>query len=218
MYRRTTAQILKEVELGSFEDNERMEKFDVEFANFYLDAYNGYIKNTEVSKSWSFAFLLEKEPLTILQHIMIGINTHINLDLALAVSVVMNGKEVSEIENDFNKVNRILSDIVNEMQDRLSRVSRLLFLLDLAGENSDEKIINFSMGRAREVSWRNANLLWSLGVDHQGEAIDTMDLVVLKLGECIKSPKSKVIGFVLKCIGRFEEKNVGKVISTLREN
>ncbi|CAM3577175.1 DUF5995 domain-containing protein [Zobellia roscoffensis] len=94
IYRRTPAQILKEVELGSFEDNEHMEKFDVEFANFYLDVYNGYVNNSKVSKSWQFAFDTQKDSLTILQHIMLGINTHINLDLGLAASAVMHGKEI----------------------------------------------------------------------------------------------------------------------------
>ncbi|CAM4330095.1 DUF5995 domain-containing protein [Zobellia roscoffensis] len=79
--------------------------------------------------------------------------------MGLAVSAEMHGKEIAEIENDFNKVNSILASIVNEMQDRLSRVSRLLFLLDLAGLNTDEQIINFSLGKARELSWHNTNLL-----------------------------------------------------------
>lgn len=217
VYRRTTAQILKEVQLGNFEDNERMEKLDVEFANLYLDAYQDYINNREISKSWKFAFVNKEEPLTILQHIMMGMNTHINLDLGIAVSVVMNGKELSEIENDFNKINNILSDIVNEMQDRISRVSGLIFILDIAGKNSDEKVIDFSMRKARALSWNNANLLWALGIDHRDETIANMDLVVLKLSECIKSPKSKIVGFMLNIIRRFEEKKVGKVISKLRE-
>lgn len=217
VYRRTTAQILKEVQLENFEDNERMEKLDVEFANLYLDAYQDYQNNREISKSWKFAFINKDEPLTILQHIMMGINTHINLDLGIAVSTVMNGKELSEIENDFNRINNILSDIVNEIQDRISRVSRLLFLLDLAGKNSDEKVIDFSMRKARELSWNNANLLWTLGIDYQDETINNIDLVVLKLSEFIKSPKSKIVGFMLNIIRRFEEKNVGKVISKLRE-
>ena len=102
-----------------------------------LDAYNGYINNTPISKSWAFAFQNRNEPLTILQHIMLGINTHINLDLGLAVSAEMHGKDILEIENDFTKVNSILASIVNEMQDRLSRVSSMLFLLDLAGKNTD---------------------------------------------------------------------------------
>ncbi|HDZ06116.1 hypothetical protein LCGC14_0129160 [marine sediment metagenome] len=217
LYRRVTAQILKEVQLKNFEDNERMEKFDVAFANYYLDAYYGYINNTPISKSWAFAFQNKKEQLTILQHIMLGINTHINLDLGLAVSAEMHGKEISEIENDFTKVNSILASIVNEMQDRLSRVSSMLFLLDLAGKNTDEKIINFSMQKAREFSWHNGNLLWGLGTEHQDGAIHQMDLVVLGLGQFIKAPKSKIIDYMLGFITRFEEKNVGVVISKLRE-
>ncbi|MDO6519516.1 DUF5995 family protein [Zobellia uliginosa] len=218
VYRRTTAQILKEVELGNFEDNDRMVKFDVEFANFYLDAYRAYTNGLEVSRSWDFAFKNTIEPLTILQHVMLGINTHINLDLAMAVSTVMRERELAEIENDYNTVNRILSDIVNEMQDRLGRVSPLLFMLDWAGKNSDEKIIDFSMAKAREVSWGNANLLWGLGVEHQGEAIKNIDAVVLKLSEFIKTPQSKIIDLLLSLIGRFEERNIGKVIATLRED
>ncbi|CAM4412218.1 DUF5995 domain-containing protein [Zobellia nedashkovskayae] len=217
MYRRVTAQILEEVQLKNFEDNERMEKFDVAFANYYLDAYYAYKNNTPISKTWAFAFKNKNEPLTILQHIMMGINTHINLDLGLAVSAEMYGKEIAEIENDFNKVNGILGSIVNEMQERLSRVSSLLFLLDLAGQNTDEQIINFSLGKARELSWHNANLLWGLGIDHQKDAIDKMDLIVLSLGEFIKAPKSKIISYMLNLIARLEEKNVGKVILKLRQ-
>lgn len=204
--------------LGNFEDNARMEIFDVAFANYYIDAYNGYTRQTPISKSWQFAFSAKNKPLTILQHIMLGINTHINLDLGLAASAVMQGKQISDIENDFNIVNNILSNIVNEMQDRLSRVSPLLFILDIAGKNTDEEIINFSLGKARALSWYNANLLWGLGVGHQDDAIRNMDLTVLRLGEFIKSPKSTFITYTLKFIGKFEEKNVGKVISKLRED
>lgn len=218
LYRRVTAEIQNEIVLGNFEDNARMEIFDVAFANYYIDAYNGYKKQAPISKSWQFAFGSKDEPLTILQHIMLGINTHINLDLGLAASMVMQQTDILEIENDFNTVNTILGNIVNEMQERLSRVSPLLFLLDLAGKNTDEEIINFSLGKARALSWYNANLLWGLGVGHQDDAIRNMDLAVLQLGEFIKSPKSTFITYTLKFIGKFEEKNVGKVISRLRDD
>lgn len=218
LYRRVTAEIQNEIVLGNFEDNARMEIFDVAFANYYIDAYYGYKKQTPNSKSWQFTFGSKDEPLTILQHIMLGINTHINLDLGLAASMVMQQTDILEIENDFNKVNTILGNIVNEMQDRLSRVSPLLFLLDLAGKNTDEEIINFSLGKARALSWYNDNLLWGLGVGHQDDAIRNMDLTVLRLGEFIKSPKSTFITYTLKFIGKFEEKNVGQVISRLRDD
>ncbi|WP_299317939.1 DUF5995 family protein [uncultured Maribacter sp.] len=217
LYRRVTAEILNEVQLGNFEDNARMETFDVAFANYYIDAYNGYTTNQPISKSWQFAFDAKNDPLTILQHIMLGINTHINLDLGLAASTVMQGKEIIDIENDFNTVNTILGNIVNEMQDRLSRVSPLLFLLDLAGKNTDEEIINFSLAKARELSWVNANLLWGLGDGLQDAAIHQIDNTVLRLGEFIKAPKSKIVTYALKFLGKFEEKNVGQVINRLIE-
>tara|TARA_R110002051_G_scaffold137916_2_gene210502 strand:- start:4130 stop:4717 length:588 start_codon:yes stop_codon:yes gene_type:complete len=193
-----------------------METFDVAFANYYLDAYNAFIKDNPFSKSWKLAFGAKDDPLTILQHIMLGVNTHINLDLGLAASEVMLDQQIIDIENDFNKVNAILGNIVNEMQDRLGRVSPLLFLLDIVGKNTDEEIINFSLGKAREFSWYNANLLWGLGTGQQNDAIHQMDITVLRLGEFIKAPKSKIVSYALKFIGKFEEKNVGTVISLLR--
>ena len=195
-----------------------METFDVAFANYYLDAHHGYLNNLPISKSWKFTFDTKDEPLTILQHIMLGINTHINLDLGLAASAVMQGEEITDMEKDFNMVNTILGNIVNEMQDRLSRVSPLLFLLDLIGKNSDEQMINFSLEKARALSWNNANLLWGLGAGHQDAAITTMDETVLQLAKIIKSPNSKVLATILKLLGRFEEKNLGMVISKLRQD
>lgn len=216
VYRRTTAEILKEVQRGGFENNELLEQLDVAFANLYLEAYELHQNNAPISKSWLFAFTNKDESLTILQHIMMGMNTHINLDLAIATSNVMEGRDIEMVKNDFDKVNAILFSIVNEVQDRLSRVSPMLFLLDMAGQNSDEKVIDFSMRKARQQSWYHANLLWSLGQDHQPEAINTLDNVILEISKFIKSPKSRLIRFSLKTIGRFESKDVGRIISKLK--
>ncbi|MDN3492513.1 DUF5995 family protein [Winogradskyella bathintestinalis] len=216
VYRRTTAEILKEVQLGNFENNELLEQLDVVFANLYLDAYIKYQRNEPVRKSWQFAFVETDNSLSILQHIMLGMNAHINLDLAIATSDTMTGKDIESVRNDFDKVNDILFGIVNEIQDRLSRVSPLLFLLDWAGKNSDEKVIDFSMRKARQQSWNSANLLWGLGAENQSGSIDIIDKVTLELGKMMAAPKSRFIRFLLKAISRFESKNVGQVISKLR--
>lgn len=218
IYRRTTAEILKEIQRNNFEDNARLEKLDVAFANLYLDAYHNYIHNKPIPKCWEFAFHTKNESLTILQHILLGMNAHINLDLSVSTSATMHGENLIAIENDFNKVNDILYHIVNEMQDRLSKVSSLMFLLDFIGKNTDEKMIDFSMRKARQQAWNSANLLWSLGNNANTEAIDKIDVLVLKLSQMIKSPKSKILKFVLKCIAKFEEKDVGVIISKLQRN
>ena len=216
IYRRTTAEIASEIALGNFEDNERLEILDVAFANLYLDAYKAYKNDQDVSASWALAFNHADESLTILQHIMLGMNAHINLDLAISTASVMDGKEISEIEKDFNKVNDILFQITNELQDRLSRVSPLMFVLDWLGKNNDEKIIDFSMRKAREQSWNSANLFWSLGHNHNQDAINNTDVVVHKIGKLIKNPKSKIIGFLLKLMQKFETKQVSKAITKLK--
>lgn len=216
IYRRTTFEIASEISLGNFEDNQRLEDFDVAFAKLYLDAYSAYKKGQKVSVSWAFAFDQVDKPLTIVQHILLGMNAHINLDLAVAAASVMHGKDIHAIENDFHKVNDILHQITNELQDRLSRVSPLMFMLDVMGKNKDEKIINFSMRKARNQSWKAAMRLWSLDAKEKEGAINKKDRLVLLLSKHISSPKSLIIWLFLKFIQAFETKEVSLVLSKLR--
>jgi hypothetical protein len=189
---------------------------DVAFANLYLDAYRAYKNDQHVSSAWAYAFDHADESLTILQHIMLGMNAHINLDLGVATATTMSGQKILDIEADFNKVNDILFQIINELQDRLSRVSPLMFILDLLGKNKDEKVIDFSMRKAREQSWNSANLLWSLGEDQNEEAINSIDHLVLKISERIKAPKTRTIRFLLKLMQKFETKQVSIILSKLK--
>ena len=143
-------------------------------------------------------------------------NAHINLDLAVSTASTMSGLEIIDIKDDFNKVNDILFQITNELQDRLSRVSPLMFILDLLGKNKDEKVIDFSMRKAREQSWNSANLIWSLGENQDEKAINEIDHLVLKISERIKTPKTRTIRFLLKLMQKFETKQVSKIISKLK--
>lgn len=216
IYRRTTFEIASEISLGNFKDNKQLEILDVEFANMYLDAYRDYKKDKQVSAVWAYAFDHVDESLTILQHILLGMNAHINLDLAVATAKTMHGQEINTIEADFNKVNDILQQITNELQDRLSRVSPLMFVLDLIGKNKDEKVIDFSMRKAREQSWNSANLIWSLGETQREEIINEVDNLVLKISKLIKAPNSRIVRFLLRLMQQFENKNVSSIISKLK--
>jgi hypothetical protein len=216
IYRRTTAEIATEIALGHFEDNERLETLDVAFANLYLEAYHAYKKGQPVSAVWAYAFDNANTPLTILQHILLGMNAHINLDLAVATASTMSGQDIRDIEADFNKVNDILKQITNELQDRLSRVSPLMFLLDVLSKNNDEKLIDFSMRKAREQSWNSANLVWALGDPQKEEAIHKIDGLVLQISTLIKTPKTRILRFLLKLMQKLETKQVSRIISKLK--
>lgn len=216
VYRRTTAEIASEIALGNFEDNQRLESFDITFANFYLDAFKAYKNNRVTSAAWEFAFNQTRLPLTILQHVLLGMNAHINLDLAIATAASMAEDEIESFENDFNKVNDILFQITNELQDRLSRVSPLLFLVDWLGSTKDEQVLDFSMRKARYQAWNSAQLLWSIGDGKSAEAIMELDHLVIKLSKIIKSPKTAVMRFFLKAVQFFETKKVRVIIKKLK--
>ena len=105
-----------------------MHEMDVLFANFYIRAYHDFRAGKPVSRCWKVSFEAARDPLAIVQHIMLGMNAHINLDLAIAAALTMDGEPIEDLANDFRKVNEILSGLTNEMQEQLARVSPLMFL------------------------------------------------------------------------------------------
>ncbi len=216
VYKRTTEQIRDEIRLGNFEDNDRLEMFDVLFAQYYLDAFHRYRAGEPVSEAWRVAFDARTEKLTVIQHILLGMNAHINLDLAIAASRIMEGKPIEELQVDFDHVNEILAGLLDEMQQKVSKVSWLMFLLDWIGKRTDEKIINFSMVQARTQSWRIACELWSLHDTAKKERITEVDHSVSNLGRFIQHPKSKLLELVLRVIGFFEVRNTKRIIREMQ--
>ena len=215
VYRRTTAQIRTEILSESFENNERMEKMDVIFANRYLDAYHHFINGKHVSSSWLVPFQVRNQSLTIMQHLLAGMSAHINFDLGIAASEVSKGQDIKDVKNDFMKVNEILADLTNEMQERIGRVSKLMFLLDWVGGKSDERIANYSIKKARHFSWHVATTLVLLDGENKEIAMKKFDNEVAKLNHVILSPRSKILNFALKIISSFEEKNTKIIVSNL---
>jgi hypothetical protein len=215
IYRRTTAQIKLAILEGKFEDNARMEKFDVLFANKYLDAYRDFHNGKAVCSPWTAAFDVKKDKLTILQHIILGMNTHINYDLGLSATEFMAGGKIEELEKDFMLVNDILASLVDELQVKVSKVSRLMFLLDWIGERNDEVVINFSMEKARKQAWNFALAMSVIeGPAREAMIIEAENLVTI-LGNKLKNPPGKLLPFVINIISRFETKDVKKIIARL---
>jgi len=218
VYRRTTAQIKQAISEKQFEDNERMERMDVAFANLYLAAYQWKGNSHGCSASWEAAFTAKNDKITIIQHLMLGMNAHINMDLGIAAATFAPGISMPDLKNDFMKVNQILNDLTNEMQDRVSKVSRFMVLLDWMGKNSDELIVNFSMVKAREQAWNLACILAELKDTERKAVIEVTDQTISALGSAIKNPPGKLLKTVLKLTAYFEEKNVKSIINKLKED
>ncbi len=217
VYRRTTYEIKLAIDAKEFENNALLEEFDVRFANYYIQAYYQYVNGEECSGVWKESFDACLDKLTIVQHILLGMSAHINFDLALTTAEAARGKEIGIWKKDFDKVNDILSRIVDELQDSLAKVSPLFFLLDWIGKNSDEVIINFSMKKARGQAWNFAESLHTAEGDELNLRMQRTDAVLTELAQRIRKPKWKVTQYVLKILAMFEEKNIARVIEKMQK-
>lgn len=158
-YRATTAQVLRNVELKKFEDNPRMVKMDVAFAERYLDAWEAYKKGKKITKSWKIAFdACTNENLLILQHIFLGMNAHINLDLGFSAASVVPYRKIHPLRKDFDRINSVIASINQNVQNALNEICYPVKLIDELTMGNDNEVMNFSISKARQMSWATAQI------------------------------------------------------------
>ncbi|NMM47494.1 DUF5995 family protein [Marinigracilibium pacificum] len=179
LYKKVTARVGQEILNGNFDDGERMEKLDVIFALRYITAYYNWKNKNLISESWKSSFQLStSDDITVLQHILSGINAHINLDLGIAAFETMKGGNLISLQNDFNKINQLLSSMVAEVQYNLTTIwPPLKYILKKSGK-VDDLLVDFSMQVARDGAWKFATLLSATQESYINNAINTRDKLI----------------------------------------
>ncbi len=159
LYKQVTVAVANKIKEGNFfEDNGRMEKLDVVFANRYLEAYNNYRNGKPCSASWQLSFEAAKtwKPLVI-DHLMAGMNAHIGLDLGIAAATVAPGNAISNLKGDFDKINVVLNGLVNEVKAALFSMWPISkWIAGLHAGKIEDAIAGFSMTIARDAAWQVA--------------------------------------------------------------
>ena len=160
LYRKVTISVKEGIERKEFDDNERMEQLDVVFANRYLAAYTAYQAQKKPTESWAIVFEKSTKywPI-VLQHLLLGMNAHINLDLGVAAAETCPGAKIDGLKDDFDKINEVLAKLVGEVEQELTEIwPKLKYILNLTGK-VDTFLINFSMETARDGAWKFAKKL-----------------------------------------------------------
>jgi hypothetical protein len=189
LYRNVTVKVKEGIAAGVFEDGARMERLDVIFANRYLDAYERYRRGAATSKCWLASFRAADSWFPIvLQHLLLGMNAHINLDLAVAAAETAPGDEIDGLKHDFDRINDILGVMIGDVQDRLARISYYMTIVDRFGGRTDEALMNFSINRARDASWRMAVRLARMTPAEREREIQEIDTRVALLARLIQYP------------------------------
>jgi hypothetical protein len=215
LYRKMTVAIKDGIDKGLFEDAARMEKLDVFFANRYLEAYTQFISGQKPTASWQTAFdAAASDKLTVLQHLLLGINAHINLDLGIAAAKVSTPETIAQLSNDFNKVNDVIGTLFGDVQTSLTKIAFPMYFIKKINPQKTTAVLNFSISKARQTAWVNALLLSEIGEAGEQEVITTTDEVVYTVAQGIQSP-GKIMSWLLKWIRWTESKDISKNISCL---
>lgn len=216
LYRRVTREVQRGIAAGRFQDGPRMEKLDVIFANRYLSAYADWSAGRPTTRCWALAFdAASRTDCIILQHLLLGMNAHINLDLAIAAAEVAPGASLAALRHDFDEINQILFEQVNSVQDAIGTVAPLMWLLDYVGGRDEEKFVEFSLTKARDAAWMQAERLAVQSAASLPGVISIADSVVTVVGNGVLNPPGWLLRTVIQLLVRLEVKSVPRVIDAL---
>lgn len=189
LYRKVTIQVKKGIQENYFDDGPRMERLDVIFANRYIQACHQYLSGQTPTQSWVRAFDATQQwwPI-VLQHLLLGMNAHINLDLGIAAVETVSPEDLPKLKGDFEKINQVLASLVGNVQSELAEIWPVLKLLNRYLGSVQTAIINFSMEKARDAAWSFAEQLAPLDESQRQQAIIEKDEMMALFSNVISHP------------------------------
>lgn len=216
LYRRVTLDVKNGIAEGFFQDGRRMEALDVIFANRYLAAVDQYWRGEQPTAAWQVSFDSARTwRLVVLQHLLLGMNAHIHLDLGIAAAQTVPDGKVKAMHADFVRINEILARMVDETRLRLNRVWPAVKPLALAAGNADSAIVNLVLARSRNRSWEAACRLAAMPAADQPAFIDRLDTWTTRRSRLICRP-SYTLSALLLLVRLRERGNVARHLDLLR--
>jgi hypothetical protein len=189
LYHHVGVAFKQSTEHGVFQDTKCIEKLDVVFFDRFLAAVYTHRHGGSPSKSWKVAFdAAERWRPTVLSHLLIGMNAHINFDLGIAVAATVPAAELEGFRSDFDKMNALLGSLVGVVEQDLARIWPWFGWLHRFAGGVEDGIINFSMRGARELAWQSAESLAGMSPTERQAKIEEMDETVSELGHMIWKP------------------------------
>jgi hypothetical protein len=215
VYRQMTLTVQRDIAAGMFQDGERMERFVVTFANRYLGALATFQAGGKPTRAWNAAFeCAQRRDRLILQHVVMGINAHVNLDLGIAAAEVA-AEDIESLKPDFEHINSLIGSLLDPIQDAIGRFSPLLGLLWRVADKPDDEVLNFSFRVAREEAWKHAVLLSRQPAEDRPALIDTFDRTAALLARVVNDPGGLFGRALVAAVRVTERQDVPAVIDTL---
>lgn len=207
LYERVTRGIKRAIAAKSFDDNDRMDLLDRTFAGRFLDAWALHRRGDAPAQSWRLTFdTLSDKSALVIQHLLLGINAHINLDLGIAAATVAPGGAIAGLKGDFDKINAILARLVGAVQLALGEVSPRFKTIGTI-EVVESKVFDFTLDLARDGAWAFAEKLAGLPADRWNAEIAARDRAVALVGRAILD-RGLLVGPIVSWVRAAESNDV----------
>jgi len=165
VYQLTTEAVRDRLGTGFFTDEGFVERFDIAFANFYFAAIDADAAGQPVDAAWRPLFARRSDRrVHAAQFAVAGMNAHIDHDLELAVVEICAAEHThplaGSIRADYFRINDVLVEVEPGLRQSLLGDLKRRFAQPL--EPLLHLIGSFSIGRARQAAWVQAQVLWEL--------------------------------------------------------
>ncbi|HEU4412632.1 MAG TPA: DUF5995 family protein [Polyangiaceae bacterium] len=221
LYERVTTNVRRAIVAGNvFEDNARLERLDVVFANRFLAAWGAYRPGGAGARaeSWRVAFerLDDPGPLVV-QHLLLGMNAHINVDLGIAAAAIAQTPEgLKALWPDFKRINDVLARLVVVVEDELGQIAPRLKRIEDFAPSLEDKLFDFGMDVARDLAWALAERLVATPPGERDAVIAARDAEVARVGRGLY-PLTGLVGDVARWVRETESGDVRYNIQIVAE-
>jgi Family of unknown function (DUF5995) len=163
-YLRTTRAVSDELASGTFLDPAWVERWDVFFADLYLNALETWNANGTPAEPWRVAFGTDTD-LPVLRHVLLGMNAHVNYDLPLSLLGVIDDAEfadpnvVAKRNRDHTHIDRVLLGRVGAEDEAITAAHGGKSIYERLKALLERRATGHFLREARAKVWANTRLM-----------------------------------------------------------
>jgi hypothetical protein len=227
LYKRSTVTIRSALNAGKFKDRPLIEHFAVAFAQRYFDALNAYFHPVDhpvdhpgeyngLTLPWEVVFVgQELGHSTMLQHMVAGLNAHIQFDLGIVTAQIV-PTTLRTFEHDFNLINELVASQVRGMLKIVHRLSPTLrwtrWLIPAPW------LIAWVLRKFRKSCWSFAIYLALHPNKLREQTVNQMSWTAALCGWYLHPPEYwRLTPSIIRAIAKFESRNTAANLRALNE-
>jgi hypothetical protein len=193
-----TSNTLAAIRQQEFRDTGWVDGLLHRFADYYFEALEAYERDPAAAPPiWQMTFgAAGDRHMLPVQHLLLGVNAHINYDLVLALVdrlrpewPGLSAEQRAARYADHCHVNAVIAQTIDSVQDQiLDSAMPVMNLVDVLMGRLDERIVSAVITHWRETVWKNTqDLLAAQTAGEQQQVLRGVEAEALRLGRLIGS-------------------------------